>query len=176
MPWSKVALFSLLFFTYVGIEAGLGSWAPTHLKQIGNPNPEVATSGYWLAITVGRLGFAAFGSRLNAPRVALTCVGLSLLGLAMMAVPALVVAGYVVVGLGAAPIFSTLLAWFASRFPARVSPLMLTAGSLGGAVLPALIGLLVARWGVQAIPWAVGADAAVLGLLVLLVRRNLGGS
>ncbi|AWN22956.1 MFS transporter [Deinococcus irradiatisoli] len=175
VAWRRVGLFALLFFTYVGIEAGLGSWAPTHLKQIGNAHPEVVTSAYWLALTAGRLGFAAFGSRLTPHRVVLSCVGLALLGLALLAVPALVVAGYLMVGVAAAPVFPTLLAWFAARFPARVSPLMLTAGSLGGAVIPALIGVLVARFGVQAIPLAVAIDAAALGALALVARRKLGG-
>lgn len=172
----RVALFGLLFFSYVGIEAGLGNWATTHLRAVGNGHPEVITSLYWLALTAGRLAFAPIGSRLVSSRVGpapvvLACAAVALLGSLLIAVPALAAAGYLLAGLGIAPIFSVLLAWFTSRFPARVAPLMLTAGSLGGAAIPAVIGLLVARYGAQAVPYSVAADALVLGVLVLWVQR-----
>ncbi|WP_293912384.1 MFS transporter [Deinococcus sp.] len=172
----QVALFGLLFFSYVGIEAGLGNWATTHLRATGNP--EVVTSLYWLALTLGRLGFAPFGTRLVDSRfgpapVVLACAAVALLGSLIVAVPALAPAGYLIAGLGIAPIFSVLLAWFTSRFPARVAPLMLSAGSLGGAAIPAVIGLLVARFGVQAVPYSVAADALLLGGSVLWVREVL---
>ena len=168
----KVALFGVLFFVYVGVEAGLGNWATTHLSAIGNPNPEVITSFYWLALTVGRLGYAAIGSRLNASRVVLSCALAATLGSLLIAVPIFAPLGYLIVGLGIAPIFPSLLAWFATRFPVRAAPLMLTAGSLGGAVMPALIGVLVARFGIQAVPLAAAADAALLIGLVLWTRRQ----
>ncbi|GAA4019717.1 MFS transporter [Deinococcus rubellus] len=173
VPLGQVGVFGLLFFSYVGIEAGLGSWATTHLSRIGNPHPEAITSLYWLALTAGRLGFAAIAVRFQPLRVVLTCAALALIGSLLIAVPALAALGYVVVGLGIAPIFSTLLAWFTARFPVRAAPLMLTAGSLGGAVMPALIGVLVARFGVQAVPLTVAADAVLLGLLLVLVRFKL---
>ncbi len=169
----KVSLFAVLFFVYVGIEAGLGNWATTHLNSIGNPHPEVITSAYWLALTVGRLGYAAIGSRLKASRVAVSCAAAALTGSLLIVLPATAPLGYLVVGLGVAPVFPTLLAWFASRLPVRASPLMLTAGSLGGALIPALIGVLVAQFGPLAVPLAVAADALMLGILVLLFRRTL---
>ncbi|TSA83695.1 MFS transporter [Deinococcus detaillensis] len=172
----RVGLFGLLFFSYVGIEAGLGSWATTHLAAIGNPHPEAVTSLFWLALTAGRLGFAAFAARLPFFRVVLVCAALALLGSLLITVPALAVAGYLVVGLGISPIFSTLLTWFTSLNPVRAAPLMLTAGSLGGAVFSALIGVLVARFGVQAVPLTVVADALLLGALVLWVRREVGSN
>ena len=173
VPVGQVVSFGLLFFAYVGIEAGLGSWATTHLSRTGNPHPEAVTSLYWLALTAGRLGFAAIAARFQPFRVVLTCAGTALLGSLLIAVPALAALGYVVVGLGVAPIFSTLLAWFTALFPVRATPLMLTAGSLGGAVMPALIGLMVSRFGVQAVPLAVAADAVLLGLLLMWVRFKL---
>ena len=97
----------------------------------------------------------------------LICAALALIGSLLIAVPVLAALGYVVVGLGVAPVFSTLLAWFTARFPVRAAPLMLTAGSLGGAVMPAVIGVLVARFGVQAVALTVAADAVLLGLLVV---------
>jgi MFS transporter, FHS family, glucose/mannose:H+ symporter len=177
----QMALFALLFFSYVGIEAGLGNWATTHLRAVGSGNPEVVTSLYWLALTAGRLAFAPIGSRLpgwgvSPALIVLVCAAVALLGSLIIALPALAPAGYLLAGLGIAPIFSVLLAWFTSRFPARVAPLMLTAGSLGGAALPALIGVLVARYGAQAVPYSVAADAALLGVLVVWVQRVVGRS
>jgi len=173
VPVGQVARFGLLFFAYVGIEAGLGSWATVHLSRIGNPHPEAVTSLYWLALTAGRLGFAAIAARFQPFRVVLIRAALALIGSLLIAVPVLAALGYVVVGLGVAPVFSTLLAWFTARFPVRAAPLMLTAGSLGGAVMPALIGVLVARFGVQAVALTVAADAVLLGLLVVWVRLKL---
>ena len=167
----KIVFFGVLFFFYVGIEAGLGNWATVQLSQLGNPNPQVITSLYWLALSAGRLIFAGIGSRLNIQKSVQVAVLAAIPGSLLIAVPALAPLGYLAVGLSIAPIFPSLLAWFASRFPVRISPLMLTAGSLGGAALPALIGLMVARYGVQAVPVVVAADAAVLAGLVFWARR-----
>ena len=102
-----------------------------------------------------------------------SCAAAALGGSSLISLPTTAPLGYLVVGLGAAPIFPTLLAWFASRLPVRASPLMLTAGSLGGALIPALIGVLVAQVGPLAVPLTVAADALLLGALALLFRRTL---
>ena len=169
---SKVAYFALLFFFYVGIESGLGNWATVQLGRIGNPNPQVITSLYWLALTAGRLIFAVIGSRLSIRTVVQCSAVAALLGCGLIAVPLTAPLGYLAVGLSIAPMFSSLLAWFASRFPVRASPLMLTAGSLGGAALPAFIGLMVAHFGIQAVPAVIAADAAALCVLVWWARRR----
>ncbi|MCD0167077.1 hypothetical protein IHN58_15620, partial [Deinococcus sp. 12RED42] len=46
------------------------------------------------------------------------------------------------------------------------------AGSLGGVVAPALLGVLFARWGAPAIPVFLGVLAALLALFTVLAARQ----
>ena len=158
-----LALFGATFFLYVGLEAGLGNWATTYLTRLDHPHPALITSGYWAALTAGRFLFALVGRRLAPLPVLSVCVGgvltaALLLNFAPLAAPALLLAG-----LCLAPIFSTLLAWFTAVLPPRRAPYMLTLGSLGGALLPAGVGVLLPRVGPSALPWA----SALLALLLL---------
>jgi fucose permease len=170
-----LTLFGLCFLLYVGIEAGYGNWATTYFTRLGAARPELLTSFYWLALTAGRFASAALGSRFSPLQVLSVGTGGAMLGSVLMLLGGLSLAPYglVLAGLCIAPIFSTQLAWFTRSQPPRLAPYMLTLGSVGGAVLPALTGLALPRLGVVSVPLAPLLIAALLLLCVLLLHARL---
>lgn len=176
--WSRplLALFLLAFFLYVGIETGLGSWITAYLQAQRSPRPELITSLYWLALTVGRFVFAFLGSRVSMFATLLFgSAGAALCALAA-ALPVAAPVAFVLAGFCVAPLFATLLSWLTRVLPSTLAPYALTVGSLGGAVLPALSGLLSRQFGMVSIPLTSAAVAALLLALVLLIRRQAGSS
>lgn len=170
-----LTLFGLCFFLYVGIEAGYGNWATTYFARLGAGQPELLTSFYWLALTAGRFASAALGSRFAPLQVLSSATGGAMLGSALMLLGGLRLAPYglVLAGFCIAPIFSTQLAWFTRSQPPRLAPYMLTLGSVGGAVLPALTGVALPRLGTVSVPLAPLLIAALLLVCVLLLHREL---
>ncbi len=72
--YSSPALWALggLLMLYVGTEIGVGNWAIAYLGQAAAVPAEqaaLAASGYWLALTAGRLGGAGAGTRLGSRRL-----------------------------------------------------------------------------------------------------------
>ena len=54
--WGRMVAFVLLFFLYVAVEVGVGSWETEHLAPAFGPVRVAAfTSLFWAALTVGRL-------------------------------------------------------------------------------------------------------------------------
>ncbi|MGY2894554.1 MFS transporter [Deinococcus sp. UYEF24] len=175
LPRRVLTLFGLCFFLYVGIEAGYGNWATTYFARLGADQPELLTSFYWLALTAGRFASAALGSRFTPLQMLSFGTGGAMLGSALMLLGGLQLAPYglVLAGFCIAPIFSTQLAWFTRSQPPRLAPYMLTLGSVGGAVLPALTGLALPRLGAASVPLAPLIIAALLLLCVTLLHRQL---
>ena len=176
-PVSKrvMTLFGTCFLLYVGIEAGYGNWATTYFARLGAGQPELLTSFYWLALTAGRFASAALGSRFAPLQVLSFGTGGAMLGSALMLLGGLRLAPYglVLAGFCIAPIFSTQLAWFTRSQPPRLAPYMLTLGSVGGAVLPALTGLALPRLGLVSVPLAPLVIAALLLVCAALLNRQL---
>ncbi|GGJ73864.1 MFS transporter [Deinococcus aquiradiocola] len=167
-----LALFGCCFFLYVGIEAGLGNWATTYLTRLGSGQAALQTSFYWLALTAGRFASAALGNRVRPMQVLTFAATGAMLGcLLMLRGLTLAPLGLIVAGFCIAPIFSTQLAWFTRRQPAHLAPYMLTLGSVGGAVLPAVTGVLLPRFGPASVPGTVFVIAALLLFFASRVRR-----
>ncbi|WP_157448872.1 MFS transporter [Deinococcus peraridilitoris] len=153
-----LALFGLLFVTYVGVEAGLGSWMTTHLQTNGFSDAAAWTSAFWLTVTVGRLLGAPLSQRVPLPGLVTCAALLAALVLPLAATVAAPLA-YLVAGLAIAPIFASSLAWFSRVLPSRFTPLVLACGGLGGTLVPALLGILVESFGTAVLPYAFAVTA-----------------
>lgn len=171
-----ISLFVVGFVLYVGIETGTGGWMASHLESVGLGSVAAATltSGFWLALALGRLLAALVPARVPAPAIVLA--GSAVAAVALLAAvygPAAPVA-YIVSGLAIAPIFPTGVVWLARLSPgdARATSWLFPAAMVGGALVPGGISLVIARSGVG---WAPAILAAVaLGCLVafgLAARR-----
>jgi MFS transporter, FHS family, glucose/mannose:H+ symporter len=155
-PNALILIFVLAFTLYVGTEAGVGGWAPSHLESIGLGSASAAalTSGFWLALGLGRLIVALLPSRI--PEWVIVTTASALVALSLLAAVSGRAApiAYVVAGLVMAPIFPTGIVWLAKLLPrdARATSWLFPGAMLGGALIPAAIGVAVARIGLGGAP------------------------
>lgn len=146
----------------MGVEVGTGAWAATHLvgEGLGQDTAGAAVAGFFAAFTAARFLLAPLAGRHDPARVVragLLLAAVAALGAAMTGWP---VVGWIVVGIGVGPVFPTTLSWLiASHEDDRASTRLLVGGAVGGTVLPATVGGLVALLGTAAVPYAIAAVA-----------------
>lgn len=146
---SLLARQAFLFFCYSGLEQTLGRWCYTALtewKHIPVATAGLAASCYFGAIFAGRFLLGAALDRVGATRMVrmgsiVAVVGTTSFAFGQGSVAAV---GLVLTGFALAPIFPTLVAQSASRFPrselARVIATCVASAILGSAVMPYLAG------------------------------------
>jgi fucose permease len=178
-------LLSLLMFLYVGMEMGVGGWTTVYAGRTTALAPGAIawlTSGYWLALTGGRVLGAAAGARLSAHALARAAIaGTCLGGLMLLAGTGSVwwtVAGTVILGISFGPVFPTAVGLGNELFrdaPSRAVSVIIATSSLGGMVLPPLQGLLLERVSPRASVALVAAGClGMLGLLFATERARPG--
>ncbi len=169
----RVALFALLVACYVGLEVGFGAWGDKHLVALGVSDPALILSGYWGGLTLGRVLTGLFGGRFLPQRLVLASGALTTLcAVVAAAAPGSVAAGaYLLAGLALGPIFGTTLAWMAQQLPARWVAFLMMAGSLGGVLMPALLGRVFRVWGAPALPVALAAAGALFCVVCAVMQR-----
>lgn len=180
-------LFGVVLLIYTGTEVGLGGWITVYLIASAGLAPEMAAlgaSGFWLGLTSGRALGAALGLRLAPPNLLLLSLVSVLFGALALAAglgrPLASVVGIVLLGLACGPVFPTVLAVIAGATGAsnRAAARVLTLGNSGGLILPALLGVLLGRYGPGAMVGVVLASALAMlllcGVAVLLLARRGG--
>jgi fucose permease len=160
----------VLFFIYTGTEASAGIWCFTLLRERGL-SVEAAglwTSVYWASLTTGRFLLGTIVDRVGPDLLLRAATVGAVMGTATFAASGGLAGrlGLVLTGLSLAPMYPTLMA----RTPARLGEgaaahavgFQVSAATLGGAALPAAIGFLIARGGVNVIGPIVTAMAVAL--------------
>jgi MFS transporter, FHS family, glucose/mannose:H+ symporter len=159
-----LAIFMVAFALYVGLEAGIGGWMPSHLESIGVQSVAAATltSGFWLALAAGRLLAALVPARVPERAIVITGSAVSAIALIGALIPSVAPVAFIVAGLAIAPIFPTGIVWLAKLRPgdARVTSWLFPASMVGGAIIPGGIGAVIARFGI-------GIAPAVLSLVAV---------
>ncbi len=176
---------ALAFFLYLGIEASAGAWLFSLLAEGRGVSMGMAGSAvslYWGGLLVGRVGFGlAPGSlrpeRLLAPSLAGVGAAAALLALDLGTLPSSAAAA--ALGFSAAPIFPALI----GATPARLGPshtansvgIQIAAAALGQSAVPAGVGLLAERAGLEWVPRVILGLVAALFAINLLLSRHAGG-
>ncbi|MEX1286939.1 MAG: MFS transporter, partial [Acidimicrobiia bacterium] len=171
-----VVLSLAVFAVYTGLEVAAGQWAFSVLSEgrgVSAGAAGLAVTGFWGALTLGRLVAGAAGERWRPGATLSAGLALSVLGTVLFWwAPVMWVGavGLLVVGLGLAPIFPMLTLLTPMRVGRERSTTVigyqLTAASIGAVALPGGIGWLVGRLGLEVVaPVLVGA-AVVLVVLV----------
>jgi fucose permease len=167
--------FGVLTLIYVGVENGLGGWTTAYVEYttaLAADQAALIASGFWLALTAGRVVASGLGLRLAPPRLLLLSLLGALVGAALLALSVGnllgTVAGVLLVGFCFGPIFPTLLAIVTGHFrqaPGRAAGVIVALASVGGMTLPYLHGLLLTGVG----PWAAALFVAGGNLAMLLL-------
>jgi fucose permease len=158
-PWSRgfdspyLWLAALAALLYTPLENRLAAWSTRYLTHMGHhPNlASVLTTCFWLSFLISRLGAAilsAQGLVLEDPEpwiVFLLALGTAIVlgNMAGMVTPRSAGVGMILVGAGLGPIFPALLGLLLrllSKTPGTACGVLFACATLGGMVLPALLG------------------------------------
>jgi fucose permease len=169
-----------LMFVYVGIELGAGQWSFTRLtaaSALTDGLAGLAVFLYWSALAAGRVGLALFGARFAAARlIDLSVAGAIVTAIAFWILPPLIAALVALPSIGLSlSVFVPLLLYLIPRRVGRAAAphvigYLVAAGMIGGAVLPAGIGLVLQSTGVSSLGLCLSALAAAFGGLHLAAR------
>jgi MFS transporter, FHS family, glucose/mannose:H+ symporter len=166
-PGALVGIFIVGFVFYVGLETGVGGWMTSHLESIGRPSVEAAsiTSGFWLAMAVGRLLAALIPDTIPPSAVVIASSAIAAIALLVALSGTAAPIAYIVTGLAIAPVFPTGLVWLAKLRPgdSRATSWMFPATMVGGGIIPAGVGVMIAWAGLG---WAPAILSAV-GIITL---------
>jgi fucose permease len=172
--WLGMAAFAL----YVAIEIGAGLWAfllLTEARGLGTTAAGLCVSGYWGCLFIGRIVQGFLVEHLGSRRVLLGSLAGMIAGSVLVAIPApawLTVAGLAVLGLAAAAVFPLMTLSTSDRVggehTARAIGLQIGAAGLGGALIPAALGVLIGHTGV-----AVLGPALLVLAIALLATHHL---
>ena len=168
-----------LTFTAVetGIESSAGIWGYLFLTAGRGLPPAaagIAVAAYWAMMCAGRVVLGPVAERLGPARVLAAAVAGVPLGAALMVLPvpgpgpgALAVAGLMLLGLAAAPIFPL---FTLTTGTTRMVSLQVAASAVGGAALPAGLGLLLGAAGPRLLAPSLLALGQAMGGLYVFIR------
>jgi fucose permease len=154
-----VLVSGLLLLIYVGTEVSIGNWAYT-VQTISRGIPHwiagYSLSGYWLGLTAGRLGMGQMVKYWGAIRTINFSLTLLMAGLLSWWLLPNVWVTLPVIGFALSAIFPAMIWLTPKRVPAAIVPaaigFLASVGSLGSAVIPALLGQIADRAGLEIIP------------------------
>ncbi len=166
-----IAGFVALYGLALGVEAAVASWAPTHLLSLGyeESTASLAASLYWAGLIAGRLLAAPISLRIRPEVMLPATLGGAALALLLAQTASLAPIAYALTGMFLAPFFAGGLVWLVRLDPssASASSLAMAGGSLGSALLPALVGWLIGLAGTSLTPLAIAAFTVAAALVAL---------
>nr|MCU0226539.1 MFS transporter [Bryobacterales bacterium] len=180
MPFTAASM--ALLFLYVGVEVSLGGWSTTYMLRTTDAHAMLAASApsaFWGAILVSRLLSIAILPRVGMLAVLVMGSAIALVGSAwMLAAPgaAMVLLAVGVAGFGLGPVFPNGAGYYLEHGrerAMRLTGVVFASGSVGGAVLPMLIGVASERSGdlhlaLGAIPVGAALMLAAVGITAWL--------
>ena len=146
-----------LLLVYVGLEAGISAWEPTHLEAALLITPAAAarlTALFWVGFTAGRLLAAPLALRVRPPSLATGALLLSASSLCLAVYAPAAPVAYALAGFFIAPVFPAGIVWLTNSLPVGGGGTALVfAGALfGPVVFSPLVGGLYDTFGARAIP------------------------
>jgi MFS transporter, FHS family, glucose/mannose:H+ symporter len=169
-----VIVIAALFFIYVGTETCMGGWIATYAHRIDSGSRSfwaVTPSFFWGALLAGRIAAPIVLRRVRETTLATAGVFMAALGIViLLATPMMlfIVAGATIAGLGLASVYPINVSLLSHRFEhisPRISGFIFAMGTLGGAVLPWIVGAISTRTG--SLRW--GFVVPLLGTITMLL-------
>lgn len=174
-PASPLLWFMVLFFVLGGMEASLGGWEATQLIAQGASAATAATftALFWGTFTVGRVLVAPLSLRIPPQRIVTAALLAVILLAALARLPALAPLAYTLAGFCLAPLYPLSLIWFdrVQRSSGGAPSWVMISDLVGGAVLPFLVGQLIALTAPDSVASGLGACAVVSCAIAVVLRR-----
>ena len=188
LPSSKRARFTpllwslgVLLLLYEGAESSMGGWSTTYMQQTTTFSIELAamvTSGFWLAITIGRAIASVLGIRIQARHVLLLSLATASLGTALFVASfgngVLSIASILLIGLGFGAVYPTSMAMVTTAFPenpGQAGSVITSMSGIGGMILPWLQGLVMQQAGIRSGTFLI---ATVMALMLVTFVLSQG--
>jgi fucose permease len=183
-PVRITVVVAMIFFLYVGSEAGIGGWAAEHAKRLAGHATELTTMSplfFYAGLMVGRGLASLLLPRIGSLRFIIAAFSLSIVGIGtIIAAPSmhLAIVGFTIAGLGCATIYPIYISWFSHWYgPAarRLGGVVFSMASLGGSALPWLVGFVSTKANSLPIGFLVPLAGifAMVGFVTLLRKRGL---
>ncbi len=181
-PVRVLAVISVFFFLYVGVEVGFSGWLKTYAEGInlaGASAPTLLNTAFWVSFTLGRLVAVVLASRVRSGLLLATACSLTIVLLGVMVLAdgrsSAVWVTTVLIGFAVAPQFATMIAYAEEHIAlsGRSTSWFVSGAGMGGLVLPFLIGQMLDRSGSAAMPVAVFFAAIATTGWLLVVRHEL---
>jgi fucose permease len=179
-----VILGCALMFVYVGVELGAGQWTYTRFTvnaSLSDGLAGLAVFLYWSALAAGRVALAVFGDRLAPARlfdISVFGALASAVGFSVLPPPAAALVALPCLGATLSVFVPVLLYLTPRRIGTAAAPraigYQVAAGMIGGASLPAVVGLLMQSIDVAVLGPCLVTMAAVLAGLHVASTRSLG--
>jgi len=171
-----------VFFAYAGVGGGAAIWAFTYLteyRDFGTEAGGIIVAAYWGGFTAARFLLGYIGDRVDPNRILRWSATLTILGLTafwLSPTPLIAVLALIFTGFAHGPIFPVEILLTPRRFgtghTANVVGFEIAAANVGGAILPAFVGILVAKWDLSAVPPAILVFSLVLYVCIEMLRRS----
>jgi fucose permease len=179
-----VVLGCALMFVYVGVELGAGQWTYTRFTvdaSLSDGLAGLAVFLYWSALAAGRVALAVFGDRVAPARlfdISVFGALASAVGFSVLPAPAAALVALPCLGATLSVFVPVLLYLTPRRIGTAAAPraigYQVAAGMIGGASLPAAVGLLMQSIDVAVLGPCLVTMAAVLAGLHVASTRSLG--
>jgi len=171
-----------LLLIYVGVENGIGGWTATYMQRttiMSADSAALTVSGFWFALTVGRLFGALAGTKWTSNFLLWVSLIGSISGGLLMALSTgnlnLTILALIITGLFFGPIYPTTFSITTSRFTqssGKAAGILVAMASLGGMTIPPLQGILLVRFSPNSSVWLV-AGCTISMLILFLIRNRL---
>lgn len=179
-------ILGLLALIYVGTENGMGAWTTTFMEQttaMSTAQASLVTSGFWLALTGGRLFSAAIATRLQATKVLMLSLLQAMVGAILFTASqgqsVMSTVGVILIGFGFGSVYPTMVAIITTTFtsgPGKAVSVVASMGSIGGMLLPWFQGVLLERSGTSAAAIFVAITTLLMLLLFIFTTRFINRS
>jgi len=177
----QVWLSLVLFMLYCGAEIAFGAWAYSVLTEARGVDPQTAgfwTGSYWAMFTIGRALAGLYTRRIGNSTLVKISVGGAMLGAGLLwwnPSPTVSVIGVALIGFSIAPIFPALTSGtsrrVSPRFAANTIGMQMAGASLGGVLVPSLIGVLARNISLDVVPVCMFVLYAVLMMAYLVSEK-----
>lgn len=176
-------LLSVVILLYVGLENGLGGWVTTFMNQTTALNlgdAALVSSGFWGALTIGRLLGAVIGSKVSQKALLTFSLGTAaVMGFVFALTVGILVpsaASVLLIGFLTGSVYPTVMSLVTTTFPGspgKAASVMAAMGSVGGMLIPLAQGYLQERVSPVASAWFIAIGLAITFLALVAARTRM---
>jgi fucose permease len=174
-------LLSIVILLYVGLENGLGGWVTTFMNQTTRLNlgeAALVSSGFWGALTIGRLLGAVIGSKISQKSLLLySLAAAAVTGFVFALTVGVLIpsaASVLLIGFFTGSVYPTVMSLVTTAFPespGKAASVIAAMGSIGGMLIPLAQGYLQEQVSPAASAWYV-----TIGLMITFIAMAITGT